>query len=177
MPPFQGNGGGPSGGPIMTVKGRGIDMFLHPMGVRPGSILEVGDVASLSGQVAPTLESQVWMRIVSPSGVERSFLGNSNKVGYFYDPSSNFVVDEAGVWSVRVSTTFKGQASAGQVSEPYPKGDILGSENGSYHFYVVEPDSSPLAVDIPAHALVQPGKNPVQIPLLRYLPGLALKAG
>ena len=42
FPPFQGNGGGPSGGPIMTLKGREVDLFIHLTGVRPGTILEAG---------------------------------------------------------------------------------------------------------------------------------------
>lgn len=141
-------------------------MFLHPMGVRPGSILEVGDVAAFSGQVAPTLESRVWMRVISPSGVERTIQGYSNMVGYFHDGSSNFVVDEPGVWAVHVRTSFEGQTSAGQVSEPYPEGDVLGTEDGRYEFYVVEPDSSPIQVDLPARSWVEPGKNPVEISLL-----------
>jgi hypothetical protein len=190
MPPFQGNGGGPSGGPIMTLKGREIDMFLHPMGVRPGSILEVGDTASFSGQVAPTLESQVWMRVVSPSGVERTLTGNSNKFGYFYDPASDFVVDEPGVWTVRAATIFRGRTSAGQVTEPYPEGGILGADNGRYYFYVVEPESQALQVDIPGHAWVKPGTGPIDIPLLptddltdvsvhrtTVMPGFMMEAG
>ena len=29
FPPFQGNGGGPSGGPLFTLKGEDIDLFIH----------------------------------------------------------------------------------------------------------------------------------------------------
>ena len=141
-------------------------MFLHPGGVRPGSILEVGDVAAFSGQVAPTLEIKVRMRVTSPSGVERTVAGTSNKVGYFYDPSDNFVVDEPGVWTVKVVTTFEGRTSAGQVTEPFPTGEILGSPNGTYHFYVVEKTSQPLEVTIPAQSWVEPGKDPIEFPLL-----------
>ena len=36
FPPFQGNGGGPSGGPLFTLKGEEIDLFIHLTGVRPG---------------------------------------------------------------------------------------------------------------------------------------------
>jgi hypothetical protein len=53
FPPFQGNGGGPSGGPLMTLKGRNIDMFFHPTAVRPGSVLETGDMFVMAGAVAP----------------------------------------------------------------------------------------------------------------------------
>jgi hypothetical protein len=59
FPPFQGNGGGPSGGPLMTLLGRKIDMFFHPTAVRPGSVLETGDAFTLAGAVAPTLPALV----------------------------------------------------------------------------------------------------------------------
>ncbi len=166
MPPFQGNGGGPSGGPIITLKGEEIDMFFHPMGVRPGSILEAGDVAAFSGQVAPTLPALVWMRITSPSGELYYVTNFANKVGYFYDPLDNFIVDEPGVWSVKVVTPFEGQTSAGQVTEPFPTGDILGSTNGTFHFYVVDKVSPPLEVDIPGYSWVEPGNGPIDIPVL-----------
>jgi hypothetical protein len=45
FPPFQGASGGPSGGPIMRLKGKDIDIFFHPTGTRPGNILELGDTA------------------------------------------------------------------------------------------------------------------------------------
>ena len=49
FPPFQGNGGGPSGGPLFTLKGEEIDLFIHLTGVRPGSVLETGNTFALSG--------------------------------------------------------------------------------------------------------------------------------
>lgn len=54
FPPFQGNPGGAAvnGGLIMRLKGKDIDLFLHLTGVRPGTILEVGDRFALSGAVA-----------------------------------------------------------------------------------------------------------------------------
>lgn len=59
MPPFQSAAGGPSGGPLMTLKGEAIDLFVHPTGVKPGSILEVGDTFSFAAQVVPTLGSWI----------------------------------------------------------------------------------------------------------------------
>ena len=49
FPPFQGNGGGPSGGPLFTLKGEDIDLFIHLTGVRPGSVLETGNTFALVG--------------------------------------------------------------------------------------------------------------------------------
>ena len=78
FPPFQGNGGGPSGGPIMTLLGEDIDMFFHPTGVRPGSILEVGEVAAFAGAIAPTLPSEATITVTSPSGTQTQFKANNH---------------------------------------------------------------------------------------------------
>jgi hypothetical protein len=136
MPPFQGASGGPSGGPLFTLNGEEIDIFLHPQGVRPGTILEEGDVFSFSGQVGPTLPSKVEVQITSPGGVVRTFDGTANKVGYFYNPNNDYVVTEAGVHSVEVSVIHDGETSAGRVESPYPSGSVLGASNGKFNFYV-----------------------------------------
>jgi hypothetical protein len=163
MPPFQGNGGGPSGGPIMSLKGEDIDLFFHPTGVRPGSILEVGDSASFAGQIAPTLGTQVSIRVTAPSGEQYEVNGRSNKVGYFYLPNSDFIVDEPGVWTARVVATFRGKTSAGQVSEPYPQGGVLGTRNRTFEFYVVDREAEALEVALPEQSWVQPGQGPIDI--------------
>ena len=49
MPPFQAAAGGPSGGPLFTVHGRDIDLFFLPLGVRPGALLETGDLFRMAG--------------------------------------------------------------------------------------------------------------------------------
>jgi hypothetical protein len=137
-PPFQGASGGPDGGPLFTFKGEDIDIFLHLTGVRPGSLLEVGDTAVFSGQVAPTLPGSVEMTITSPSGQQRTISGTGNKIGYFYIPNSSFLIDESGVWDVQVSVTYDGETSSGPVEAPYPSGDVLGSDAGSFSFYAVD---------------------------------------
>ena len=136
MPPFQGASGGPSGGPLFTLNGEEINIFLHPQGVRPGTILEEGDVVSFSGQVGPTLPSKVEVQITSPGGVVRNFGGTANKVGYFYNPDNDYVVTEAGVHSVEVSVIHDGETSSGRVESPYPSGSVLGASNGKFNFYV-----------------------------------------
>ena len=146
MPPFQGAAGGPSGGPLMTIKGEDIDIFAHPMGIRPGTLLEVGDTVSFSAQIAPTLPSEVEVIITTPSGSKRTIKGVASKVGYFYDPSADFVATEAGVYNAAVTVTHTGMTSAGLVEAPYPQGSVLGSENGSFDFYVASADAAPAVV-------------------------------
>ena len=130
FPPFQGNGGGPSGGPIMTLKSRDIDMFFHPTAVRPGTVLEVGDTFSIAGAVGPTLAASVSTTVTKPSGRTVRLSGKANKVGYYYRPADDFIADEPGIYIVDLSVTFDGITSAGQVTQPFPRGDVLGTTNG-----------------------------------------------
>ncbi|MGH9853271.1 MAG: hypothetical protein ACREBD_25815, partial [Blastocatellia bacterium] len=149
FPPFQGNGGGPSGGPVMKLKGQDVDLFIHLTGVRPGSVLEVGDNFSVAGAIGPQLPALVATTITTPSGRVIQFSGRANRVGYYYRPEHDFVVTEPGIHAVDVRVTFDGQTSAGQVSQPYPSGDVLGSANGRFFVYVVSRESAPLAVNLP----------------------------
>ena len=149
FPPFQGNGGGPTGGPIMKLKGQDIDLFVHLTGVRPGSVLEVGDNFSILGAVGPPLPAMVSTKVTTPSGSTRQFSGRANRVGYYYRPQDDFAVTEPGIYTVDVRVTFDGQTSAGQVTAPFPTGDVLGSANGRFFVYVVPRDSPLLTVNLP----------------------------
>ncbi len=156
FPPFQGNGGGPSGGPIMTLKGREVDLFIHLTGVRPGTILEVGARFALTGAVGSTLPAFVAYAITKPSGQKLTFSERANKIGYYYHPEHNFVVEEPGIYTVDLTVTYDGLTSAGQVTEPFPSGDVLGAADGRFFFYVVPRGSAPLAVDLPEHEFLPP---------------------
>ena len=156
FPPFQGNGGGPSGGPIMTLKGRDIDMFFHPTAVRPGTVLEVGDTFAVAGAVGPTLAGTVSTTITKPSGRVVTLSGKANKVGYYYRPTDDFIADEAGVYTVDLSVTFDGITSAGQVSQPFPHGGVLGTANGRFYVYVVSRGGPALNVDLPDQIQINP---------------------
>jgi hypothetical protein len=163
FPPFQGNGGGPSGGPIMTLKGEEIDIFFHPTGTRPGSILETGNRVSFSGQIGPTLPSQIEITITSPSAQVTSINGTANKVGYFYQPGTDFAVFEVGKWTVNVNVFHDGLTSAGATVEPFPSGNVLGANAGEFSFYVVEKGSFPLDAAGPGPVWVEPGNGIVPI--------------
>ena len=188
FPPFQGAAGGPSGGPIMTLKGEEIDIFFLPGGVRAGTILEVGDYANFSGQIAPTLDSKVNITVTLPSGAVRIITGQANKVGYFYDPALDFKITEAGLHTAKVTVTHDGLTSSGQVDPPYPTGGVLGTTAGSFSFYAVTPESHTLDipivksnwVDPPAGALpfviAQPtGLTNVELYQTTVMPGFVLE--
>lgn len=161
MPPFQGNAGGPSGGPIMTLKGEDIDMFFHPTGTRPGSILEVGQTVSLSGQIAPTLPSQVSITVTSPSNQVTQISGQANKVGYYFDPEAQFRALEPGIWTVKINVWHDGLTSAGPTQAPFPKGAVLGASAGEFTFYVVETGAPPLTIIGPEQASLRPASGAV----------------
>ena len=79
FPPFQGNGGGPSGGPLFSLKGEEVDLFMHLTGVRPGSVLETGNTFALVGAVGPTLPAKVAYTVTAPDGSKRTFRGQANE--------------------------------------------------------------------------------------------------
>lgn len=144
MPPFQGNAGGPTGGSLFTLHGREVDMFLVPLGVRPGAVLEVGNTFRMAGPIMPTLPSRVDYTVTAPDGSTRSFDGRGNAVGYFYDPQDDFEVDIPGLWTVDLTVTHDGMTSAGSVQKPYPQGGPLTPDGRTFTFIVKDSDTLPL---------------------------------
>ena len=156
FPPFQGNGGGPSGGPLFTLNGEDIDLFIHLTGVRPGSVLETGDTFALVGAIGPTLPAQVAYTVTAPDGSQQRCSGRANEIGYYYEPEDNFVVDQPGRYTVDLRVTYNGRTSAGQVTAPFPQGRVLGTAQGRFAVYVVSPHSAPLAINVPRHSFLRP---------------------
>jgi hypothetical protein len=154
MPPFQGNGGGPSGGPLFRFNGKDIDQFLHLTGVRPGSVLETGDTFAIAGAVAPTLPALVTYTVTAPDGTATRYSGRANKVGYYYRPENDFAVSAPGIYTVDLKVIYDGRTSAGQVKQPYPSGDVLGTEGGRFHFYVTPRGAPPLTTDLKPAAML-----------------------
>lgn len=150
-PPFRG-AGALNGGPILTLQDQEIDMLFLPKGVRPGDILETGDVVSFSGHVGPPLDSRIDVTITSPTGVVRARSRHANKIGWTYDPTFDFVADEPGRWTVDVLVEHdRPYLPTGLTPTAYNTGSVLGT-TGRYEFYVVEPGSPRLMLTSP-----QPG--------------------
>ena len=196
MPPFAGPGNGgwtTEGGPLFTLKGEDIHIFIYPTGTQPGSVLQVGDTFHFAGHIMPTLNSKVNVTVTAPSGTQRTISGQANHIGYFYNPDDNFTVDEPGLWSVDVHVWHDGQCSGGSTIPPYPSGDVLGSENGRYWVYVVPENSTRLDVvsptpgylqiegetvdPIPISGTVPSDLNGVTIDYTIMMPGYILKQG
>ncbi len=153
-PPFQdATGASVNGGPIMTLDGEEIDMLFLPKGVRPGDVLEQGDVVAFSGHVGPPLDSRVSVTITSPSGVvQRARTWHANKIGWLYDPSFDFVANEVGRWTVDVHVVHdRPYVGNGVTPTSHNAGTVLGT-GGRYAFYVVSPAAPRLSVSAP-----QPG--------------------
>lgn len=149
-PPFQdATGASINGGPIMSLRGEDIDMLFLPKGIRPGDVLEIGDVVSFSGHVGPPLDSQVSLTITSPSGQIFERVWHANKIGWLYDPSFDFIAEETGVWTVAVAVLHdRPYVGNGVVPQSHNTGTVLGT-SGQYEFYVVSPMAPSLSISTP----------------------------
>ena len=107
----------------------------------------------------PTLNSKVAITVTAPSGVKHLGGGQADSIGYFYDPADNFTINEAGLWSVDVRVWHDGQCSGGATIPPYPSGDVPGSQNGRYWFYVVPGSAPRLIVTSPVAGLSAHGRS------------------
>jgi hypothetical protein len=173
MPPFAGPGNGgwtTEGGPILTLKGQDVHIFVLPTGTRPGAVLEKGDTFCFAGHVMPTLDSRIAVTLTAPGGRQRVLGGQANAIGYYAAPTDDVTVNEAGPWSVDVRVWHDGRCSGGQTVPPYPSGDVLGSANGRYWFYVVPPGSAPLDVTSPAPGWLQWGDEVTPIVIQGAVP-------
>lgn len=170
FPPFRLKVDGREGGYILEIEREDgeeeeVDLLIVPTGTRPGAVLEVGDVFSFSGNIAPTLPVHVEVEVTTPSGRVRCISGEANKIGYFYDPGCDFVVTEPGLYRVHVALRYEGMTSAGLAQPPFNTGSVLGAREGAYHFYVVPRETPLLMTELPPLSFVM-GTGPVEIPLV-----------
>ena len=175
FPPFQGAAGGPTGGPILTLKGEAIDLFILPTTVHPGAVLEVGDHFVFAGQVGPPLAARVTYSVTSPSGARFGGVGQANAIGYYADPDGGFTVDEPGIWTVQVDVLHDGDTSAGPVEPPFPTGGVLGSDDGSYRFFVVDPAAPTLDAGLDPFNIAELGLSDFEVDPIHFF--LAVPAG
>ncbi len=192
MPPFAGPGNGgwtTRGGPLLTHDGEEIHLLVVLTGTHPGAVLEVGETFRLAGHLMPTLPSQVDLTLTAPDGSEHSLEVQANSVGYFYDPTQNVVVDQAGVWTAELTAWHDGTCSGGHTMAPYPSGTVLGADDGRFEVYVVPAGSEPLQILSPragrltfadaVHPISVRGRAPVapQVAYTITMPGWILEQG
>lgn len=143
-PPFGEKTGASDAGPLLTVRGTEYDTFFHATGTQPGQALVRGEPIVIAGQVAPTLKSDVRVVITSPSGDVSTFSGQTNAIGYYFDPDAQIVADEVGMWRVQVIVSPATVTSAGAVLPPLPEGGVPGTIENTYPVYVTLADAAPL---------------------------------
>lgn len=184
-PPFRGG----DGGTLFRLRGTDYQAFFHPTGTLPGQIMLVGEMLSVAGQAAPTLQSRVTVSVTSPSGQVRQFEALTNRIGYFYQPEQDFAVDEVGVWMIEILTTPVIETSAGEPA--FAVGSVPGSINNRYAIYVTNPDTPPLTwnrgddieADTPAGAFfnftinIPPGLTEIEAYRTVTMPGYVLDDG
>jgi hypothetical protein len=124
--------------PLLFDRGEPVELFVLPTGVRPGQVLEIGDIFANVAYVAPTVAADIVTTIRTPSET-LIHETQASGYGYFYDPEHDFTVTEAGVYRVNIEATYDGMTSAGLLPNPV-SGTVLGADNG-YPIFVVEPDS------------------------------------
>jgi hypothetical protein len=166
-PPFQDGLPGVSinGGPIMELNGQEIDMLFLPKGVRPGDMLEVGDVIAFSGHVGPPLDSRVNVTITSPSGTPHPGPLRANKIGWVHDPEWQIPAYEPGRWTVDVAVLHDRALSYAAAPTDHNTGTVLGTE-GRFEFYVIDPGSPRLYVGSPEPGFIRwpvGGVEPVHV--------------
>ncbi len=162
-PPFQdATGVSINGGPIMTLLGEDIDMLFLPKGVRPGDVLELGDVIAFSGHVGPPLDSRVEVTITSPTESIYTYTLRANKIGWVYNPEFDFVADEPGRWVVDVFVEHDRDLAYALAPTSNNTGTVLGTQ-GQYEFYVVDPDSPRLPIFSPQPGFIQWSQGEVEL--------------
>jgi hypothetical protein len=155
-PPYQGAVGGlGTCGPLLTHRGRDVDLFITPTGTRPGSVLEPGDRFTFSGQAWPTLDVAVEVTVTGPEGEIHRFENRANVVGYVDPVGMSFVVETPGVYEVHVSAVqdrpvpstglapdpalvADGRTTLGVYGYQHPLSAVLGTEDSTYYFYVTD---------------------------------------
>jgi hypothetical protein len=135
-------------------------MFFHPTGVQPGQVMTVGNTLAIAGQVAPTLPSNVIVRIANPAGEVTQFQGKANAIGYFYAPENNITVNSPGIWTINITVRHDGLTSAGIVQPPFPDGGVLGAEGRTFSVYVIPSGNGSLTWDDTRQDIVIPGGIP-----------------
>jgi len=164
--PFQGAAGGPSNcGPLLTINGRDADLFLTPTGVKPGTILEVGDTFAFSGQMWPTLASNYTVTVTKPDGSLVNWQGKASPIGYVESKEHTFTVTQAGRYRVHVAlrhdsvlpstglaptTPIIADGKTVLTALGYTKAlsAIMGSDDSSFDVYVVDKASAAVVVAV-----------------------------
>ncbi|GAB4571717.1 MAG: hypothetical protein Kow0077_09160 [Anaerolineae bacterium] len=160
-PPLRGAANGPDGGPMLATAGGPGEMFFVSTGFQPGQVFTVGDTLALAGQIAPTLPGVVRADVYTPGGRILPLGGRANAVGYYYDSSQNLVLNEPGIWRIRLQVSYDGLTSAGAVVPPAPSGGVPGAEDRDIFIYVLPEGAGVVELD---NIRLADAKLPIALP-------------
>lgn len=148
-PPGRGTDGGMDGGPLLTLDDRPVDAFFWPTGVQPGDVLTLGDPLVLAGQAVPALATRLTFTLTAPDGAQRTIQAATNPYGWYGGADDPPILDQVGMWTIRVQTQMAGFTSAGIVHPPeaVPVGGLPGGDGETLRFFVTTdtPDLLPWA--------------------------------
>ena len=141
LPPTRGASGGIDGGALFNFDAQPIELFFHPTVMRAGDVFIKDTPYQLIGQVAPPLNAQVEVKLISPSNQIYQVQARANAHGYIFLPNTGVLLDEVGVWRVQLQVIHEGETTIGQVAPPLPRGSVLGATNSEYQVYVADETS------------------------------------
>jgi hypothetical protein len=138
--------------PLFTLDERTHYLFLGG-GILPvpGMILLEGVAAPAGGAANPPVPADLETVVFAPSGKKWTHRLKANRIGVF--PRSRETATrliEPGVWRARQKLSYKGKT-----------GDVLGSDDGEYVFFVAPKDPKKhfeLEVELPPFSRVEPGR-------------------
>ena len=139
------------------LQGRDIEPFHSPDGSPPGNRFGGWRHLCPSGSNRPNPSSHCFAHRCVPKPAASSS-SQGGPTGSAITIIRNTISRSRSPGCTRFSSRLPtiGLTSAGQVSEPLPKGDVLGSAEGQFFVYVVPRESVPLAVDLPEHEFLSP---------------------
>jgi hypothetical protein len=160
MPPFDGLlPGSPAAGPLLRTGGVDYQVFLTFGVFGPGTIMDQGERSRVAGVVWPPVSGYVAGEIISPSGLRTAYKTPVNTVGMF--DHAGPVLDEPGIWRITAEGVCNGMTSAGRIADlvpeaDWPRGSGIGLEDDTLPIVVTDPNTSPIAFDIPPGARARP---------------------
>ena len=136
--------------PLLRMNGRDHYLFLGGGIVPvPGMTMIQGGRIPSGGSANPPVPADLETTLVSPSGRKFNYKQKASWIGVFSRGHETLtIVDEPGVWFVRQKLSYQGKT-----------GDVLGSEDGEYCFYVLPADKEKafdLVLDLPPISRVKP---------------------
>jgi len=139
--------------PLLRLNGRDHYLFLGGGVVPvPGMIMPEGSRIPSGGTANPPVPAELETTVIAPSGREFHYKLEADRFGVFARMATTLTpLTEPGVWRARQKLSYGGKT-----------GDVLGSEDGEYCFYVIPADRRAgfeLDLDLPEISTVGPGRT------------------